>query len=172
MAEIKNDEEEHALPSKRKPVDNNPPAEDLVDDLTKKQKLASSHANFSAAEEKTADDNDDEDEEEDYEGEDDADSDDDSDDDEDEESNGEVEIDCKGKGIMKDVKGKGKLIEESDDSSNVGSESDGDSDLSDDPLAEVDLDNILPSRTRRRVVCPGLNISSDGAKDNHDDSDA
>ncbi|PPD83222.1 hypothetical protein GOBAR_DD19862 [Gossypium barbadense] len=40
-------------------------------------------------------------------------------------------------------------------------DSSGESDLSDDPLAEVDLDNILPSRTRRRSVHPGLHIAKD-----------
>lgn len=88
--------------------------------------------------------------------------------DEDEQSNGEAEIDRKGKAITSDKKGKGKLVEESlddsdsdSDSSVFGSDSDtdGESDLSDDPLAEVDLDNILPSRTRRRPVHTGVFIS-------------
>ena len=83
-------------------------------------------------------------------------------------------------GIVRDDKGKGILIEEddededsSDDSSSSSSEfEDGDSDLSDDPLAEVDLDNILPSRTRRRQVQPGVYIRSDNnGKSNNDDSD-
>ncbi|KAL6139378.1 hypothetical protein ACLB2K_057683 [Fragaria x ananassa] len=103
-----------------------------------------------------------------------------------EESNGKSEADRKGKGIMRDDKGKGILIEEDDEdedssdssssssSSDGGSEfEDGDSDLSDDPLAEVDLDNILPSRTRRRQVQPGFYIRSDnnGNNNNNDDSD-
>ncbi|XP_004304556.1 PREDICTED: histone H2A.Z-specific chaperone CHZ1 [Fragaria vesca subsp. vesca] len=101
-----------------------------------------------------------------------------------EESNGKSEADRKGKGVMRDDKGKGILIEEddenedsSDDSSSSSSEGgsefeDGDSDLSDDPLAEVDLDNILPSRTRRRQVQPGVYIRSDNnGKSNNDDSD-
>lgn len=67
-------------------------------------------------------------------------------------------VDLKGKGIMKDEKGKGKLVEESEDSSDYASESNSDSDLSDDPLTEVDLDNILPTRTRRRTIQPGLKI--------------
>nr|XP_023898808.1 nucleolin-like [Quercus suber]POE52782.1 hypothetical protein CFP56_60466 [Quercus suber] len=85
----------------------------------------------------------------------------DEDDDEDSENGDEkAVVDRKGKGIMRADKGKGKLIEEEkndddeddDDSDNDigGDVSDGESDLSDDPLAEVDLDNILPSRTRRR----------------------
>jgi hypothetical protein len=76
---------------------------------------------------------------------------------------------------LRDDKGKGKLIEEEeedeedDDDSDDGSsdsddDSDGnvsgsDSDFSDNPLAEVDLNNILPSRTRRRTAQPGLHIS-------------
>ncbi|CAL9014887.1 unnamed protein product [Prunus brigantina] len=102
------------------------------------------------------------------------------DDDEDEDgekSNGKAEVDRKGKGIMRDDKGKGKLIEEDDDdsdddSSDGGSEfEDGDSDLSDDPLAEVDMDNILPSRTRRRQVQPGVYMANDIGNDEEDDSD-
>nr|XP_027123914.1 nucleolin-like [Coffea arabica] len=92
-------------------------------------------------------------------------------DDDDSDANAEI-VDRKGKGIMTDDKGKGKLVEVSQDSSDSGSESDADSDLSDDPLAEIDLDNILPSRTRRRVVQPGVHISKDqGAKEDEDDSD-
>lgn len=113
------------------------------------------------------DDNEDEDEDE---------EDDEEDDSDDDHSNGNAEVvDRKGKGIMTDDKGKGKLIEESEDSKEQGSESDGDSDLSDDPLAEVDLDNILPTRTRsrRRVVQPGIHIADNqGLKeDDNDDSD-
>lgn len=122
-------------------------------------------------------DEDDEDEE-DYEaeGEDDDNEDEDEEDDSDDNpSNGNAEVvDRKGKGIMTDNKGKGKLIEESEDSKDCGSESDGDSDLSDDPLAEVDLDNILPTRTRsrRRVVQPGIHIADNhGVKgDDNDDN--
>lgn len=95
-------------------------------------------------------------------------------------SNGRSEVDPKGKKIMRDDKGKGKLIVEEeedddsdDDSSDGGSEfDDGDSDLSDDPLAEVDLDNILPSRTRRKQVYPGVYIANDvGTGDDDDDDD-
>lgn len=83
-----------------------------------------------------------------------------------------------------DRKGKGILIEEEedmdsdddddDDSSDadVGDNLSGcESDLSDDPLAEVDLDNILPSRTRRRVIQPGAYIANDMGIDLDDDSD-
>lgn len=104
-----------------------------------------------------------------------------------EEYNGKAEADRKGKGVMRDAKGKGKLIAEEededdedsdDDSSDGGSElEDVDSDLSDDPLAEVDLDNILPSRTRRKQVQSGVYIANDvvgndNEDDDSDDSDA
>jgi hypothetical protein len=100
-----------------------------------------------------------------------TDDDDDEDDDEDENSDEEPVVDRKGKGIMRDDKGKGKMIEEEDeddddshDSDDSDDDSDGnvsgsDSDFSDDPLAEVDLDNILPSRTRRRTAQTGVHIS-------------
>lgn len=115
---------------------------------------------------------------------------DDDDDDEDEEDynaeedgDGEAEIvDRKGKGIMVDRKGKGKMIEDSEDDDSEGhgdgdddssDDSDSDfsdgldgSDLEDDPLAEVDLDNILPSRTRRSRAQPGVRISNDPDKGN------
>ncbi|ESQ35542.1 hypothetical protein EUTSA_v10008746mg [Eutrema salsugineum] len=110
------------------------------------------------------------------------------DDDEEEEEEEEEDlikasIDRKGKGISREDKGKGKLIEveESDDSDDDEDDEDGDeydeSDLSDDPLAEVDLDNILPSRTRRRSIQPGVYISNDRGGNNEDgdssdDSDA
>ncbi|XP_038906649.1 pheromone-processing carboxypeptidase KEX1 [Benincasa hispida] len=94
-----------------------------------------------------------------------------------EKSSGKAAEDRKGKGIMKDDKGKGKLIEEDDDddedSSDDGSELDSEeSDLSDDPLAEVDLDNILPSRTRRRKVHPGVYFATDLGNDDDDSSDS
>lgn len=113
-----------------------------------------------------------EDEEADYE-EEEEDAGDDEDDDSGDQSSEEAEVDRKGKGILRDDKGKGKLIEEedSDDSSDGGNESEADSDLSDDPLAEVDLDNILPSRTRRRVVQPGFYIANDPGNNGDDDSD-
>ncbi|KAG2297775.1 hypothetical protein Bca4012_008965 [Brassica carinata] len=93
----------------------------------------------------------------------------------------EAEIDRKGKGISREDKGKGKLIEvdESDDSDDDdddddedGDEYDDESDLSDDPLAEVDLDNILPSRTRRRSIQPGVYISNDRGVNNNQDDDS
>nr|POF23622.1 hypothetical protein CFP56_30343 [Quercus suber] len=99
------------------------------------------------------DDDDDEEEEEEYEDED-------EDDNEDSENGDEKSVvDKKGKGIIRADKGKGKLIEEENDDdeddnysdSDISSDvSGGESDLSDDPLAEVHLDNILSSRTRRR----------------------
>jgi len=103
------------------------------------------------------------------------------DEDEDEEnSDEEPVVDRKGKGILRDDKGKGKMIEEedededdSDDSDDSDDDSDGnvsgsDSDFSDDPLAEVDLDNILPSRTRRRTAQSGVRISGGGGTPNAD----
>ncbi|KAL1535093.1 nucleolin-like isoform X3 [Salvia divinorum] len=100
------------------------------------------------------------------------------DEDADEEANGEAGR--KGKGIVVDRKGKGKMIEESDNDDSDGHvDDDGDSsddsdsdfsdgldesDLEDDPLAEVDLDNILPSRTRRSRAPPGVRISNDPGK--------
>ncbi|GMN57427.1 hypothetical protein TIFTF001_026541 [Ficus carica] len=113
------------------------------------------------------------------------------DDDDDEEGDGEKsnngEADRKGKGILRDDKGKGKLIVEEeeddddddsdDDDSSDGGGSELDSDLSDDSLAEVDLDNVLPSRTRQRPVHPpppGVFIANDlgNYDDDSDDSDA
>ncbi|KAJ0256852.1 hypothetical protein HA466_0078200 [Hirschfeldia incana] len=102
------------------------------------------------------------------------------DDEEDEEDSTEAEIDRKGKGISREDKGKGKLIEidssdDSDDEDEDGGEYD-ESELSDDPLAEVDLDNILPSRTRRRSIQPGVYISggnnNEDVDESSDDSDA
>ncbi|EXB62853.1 hypothetical protein L484_008703 [Morus notabilis] len=104
----------------------------------------------------------------------------------DEKSKNNGEADRKGKGIMRDDKGKGKLILEEeeddnddddsdDDDSSDGGGSELDSDLSDDPLAEVDLDNILPSRTRRKQPPPpGVHIANDlgNDDDDSDDSDA
>ncbi|KAL7120453.1 hypothetical protein ACP275_02G124100 [Erythranthe tilingii] len=100
-----------------------------------------------------------------------------------EDANGEVEdVDRKGKGVLIDRKGKGKMIEDSedddsdgdDDSDDSSDDSDGDfsdglddSDLESDPLAEVDLDNILPSRTRQRSMQPGLRIFDDSDKGNN-----
>ncbi|KAF5479261.1 hypothetical protein F2P56_000097 [Juglans regia] len=82
------------------------------------------------------------------------------DDENDENDRGEAEVDRKGKGIVRDDKGKGKLKVEEEDADDDEDDdrgsgidiSNSESDLLDDPLAEVDLDNILPSRTRRRMV--------------------
>ncbi|KAK9061642.1 hypothetical protein SSX86_018824 [Deinandra increscens subsp. villosa] len=179
MAELNSNEESHVLPPKRKQT-----LQTLGDEESTK-KLRPDNEPPAAVEEKASNENvekgeiEDEEEEEDYEGEDEVDSDDeddvdvdvdeDEDEDEVEHSNGGGEIDRKGKGIMKDDKGKGKLIEESedddddssDDEDGGGGESDGDDDFSDDPLAEVDLDNILPSRTRRGAAPKGVRISGD-----------
>lgn len=190
MAETK-DQEETTLLAKRKP---NPSCEDQADYPKKTQKVEVSgnnsegktqepenlKSNSSVTEEKNDElegnaypdgEDEDEDEEEEYEEEEDG-----------EKPNGESEVDRKGKGIMRDDKGKGILIEEDeddedddsdDDSSDGGSEfEDGDSDLSDDPLAEVDLDNILPSRTRRRQVQPGVYIRNDNGNNNNEDDDS
>ncbi|KAL3622569.1 hypothetical protein CASFOL_033980 [Castilleja foliolosa] len=88
-------------------------------------------------------------------------------------------VDRKGKGIMIDDKGKGKMLEDSedddsddDDSSSDDSDSDfsdglDESDWEDDPLAEVDLDNILPSRTRRPQAQSGVRIGGFPDKGNN-----
>ncbi|MCD7461097.1 hypothetical protein HAX54_045157 [Datura stramonium] len=175
MAEAAQDEDEHTFPVKRKPQDipaQEATAESHEDDANKKQKLSTTDSQdnkLDVAEEVEEE----EEDEDDYEGEDEEEE----DDDNDEQSNGEVEVDRKGKGILRDDKGKGKLIEDSDDddSSDFGSESDvdTDSDLSDDLLAEVDLGNIIPSRTRRRTHHSGLKISDDPVEgDKRDGSDA
>lgn len=178
----------HGILPKRKTELSLVDEQDIADN-GKKQKSENSSADKNCSETKIGeeeddDDDDDEEEEEDYEREEDEDEDeDDEDEDFDEEhSNGEVaiEVDRKGKGILReDNKGKGKLIQESDDDDSSdddddshggggGVESDGNSssDLSEDPLAEVDLDNILPSRTRRRGTSfhPGLCLSKDPRK--------
>ncbi|KAI3445088.1 hypothetical protein Pfo_001753 [Paulownia fortunei] len=128
------------------------------------------HLNISAAAEEEDEENDED--EEDYNAE--------QDEDGDEDVNGEAEIvDRKGKGIMIDDKGKGKMLEDSEDDDSDGPDDDDDSsddsdsdfsdgldDMEDDPLAEVDLDNILPSRTRQRQVQPGVRIFSDPNKGN------
>ncbi|XVE84225.1 hypothetical protein DITRI_Ditri16bG0153500 [Diplodiscus trichospermus] len=92
-----------------------------------------------------------------------------------EEENGNATVDRKGKGILIEEE-KQSSVDDDGDSSGGGDESEYESDLSDDPLAEVDLDNILPSRTRRRVVQPGVYIARDvgnnGDEDDSDDSDA
>ncbi|CAN0870169.1 hypothetical protein LINGRAHAP2_LOCUS9448 [Linum grandiflorum] len=102
--------------------------------------------------------------------------------DEDEEEDGEaVVVDRKGKGIMIEEEEEEDEDDDDDDSDDDssddedGSENVGgdDSELEDDPLAEVDLDNILPSRTRRRGVQPGSYIPNEPMiEDDSDDSDA
>ncbi|OWM71396.1 hypothetical protein CDL15_Pgr005583 [Punica granatum] len=112
--------------------------------------------------------------------EDDEEDDEDYDDEEDGDEDGQQRmVDVKGKGILKDDKGKGKLIvgedddggsdsDDSDDDDPSGSDSDvqsgSDSDWAEDPLAEVDLDNILPSRTRRKRAQSGVVIAGDRGK--------
>ncbi|KAF3323597.1 hypothetical protein FCM35_KLT12328 [Carex littledalei] len=74
-------------------------------------------------------------------------------------------------------KGKGKMImveeEDSSDDSNVACVASGsDSDYSDDPLMEVDLNNILPSRTRRWAPpVPGAYLVPPDQDDDEDDDD-
>jgi len=119
--------------------------------------------------------------------------DDDDDDDDDDGDEEEEEEDRKGKGISREDKGKGKMVQEDeddDDDSDDDSDDDDDasdddgSDFSDDPLTEVDLNNILPSRTRGRAgaASAGVRIADDPGKaavgglgdddDDSDDSDA
>jgi hypothetical protein len=76
---------------------------------------------------------------------------------------------------VKDVKGKGKLKvddEEDDDSNNGSNVSGGESNLSNDPLAEVDLDNILSSMTWRQTVQLGVYIANDLANNDNDSDDS
>jgi hypothetical protein len=74
-------------------------------------------------------------------------------------------------------KGKGKMIMEeeedsSDDSDAACVASGSDSDYSDDPLMEVDLNNILPSRTRRWAPpVPGAYLVPPDQDDDEDDDD-
>ncbi|OVA09643.1 hypothetical protein BVC80_9101g176 [Macleaya cordata] len=163
MADLKNNAlEDPSLPSKR-----NPDLECLNQDIDRKKKKTSDLPvqevilNNKEDEITKAENKDDEDEDEDGVNE--------------VLSNGKSVIDRKGKGIMREDKGKGKLMVEEegindDDSSDyVVDCSDEDSDLSNDPLAEVDLDNILPSRTRRLVTQPGAYLVND--MDNDEDSD-
>lgn len=174
MVEVK-DHEEPAFHPKRKP--DLSCVKDKEDD-SKKQKLDISDNNSSVVEDELDAD----------EGESDSDEDDGEEDSGSEEgddsgqSDDQAEVvDRKGKGILVEDKGKGKLIAEEehededdddDDSSNGAAQSDDDSDLSEDPLAEVDLDNILPTRTRRRVVQPGVYLANDLPEEDSDDSDA
>lgn len=83
----------------------------------------------------------------------------------------------KGKAVAappaKDLKGKGKKKADDDDGdsgADNGVDED-DSDLSEDPLDEVNPDNILPSRTRRRTAQPVNYDFGSGDLDEDDESD-
>lgn len=79
------------------------------------------------------------------------------------------EKDGKGKEPAKDM-GKGKKkVDDSDEENGVDDDDGGD--LSEDPLDEVNPDNILPSRTRRRTSQPVQYDYGSGDED-EDDSDA
>ncbi|MED6161242.1 hypothetical protein PIB30_058873 [Stylosanthes scabra] len=214
MDEIKNPQEPATFPSKRKP-DDPIPQQPLIkapklssfdhhnnnnnsnDHVTASEPLAENDksetdvvlgkeaANGDTKLRNDVVDNDEEHAGEEEEDDDDDEDDEDDDDDEEEEDNAEAEVDRKGKGVLRDDKGKGKLIVEeddddddgdSDDDSDVDGFSGDESDFSDDPLAEVDLNNILPSRTRRRTFQPGLHIPSKpvnfAADDDDDDDDS
>lgn len=85
-------------------------------------------------------------------------------------------VDIKGKGIMVVDKGKGKAKVEDD--ATAGSDGEHDEDdagyLSEDPLDEVDLNNILPTRTRRHSSSTHYDFvdMGDDGDDDDDDSDA
>ncbi|OIW01977.1 hypothetical protein TanjilG_14066 [Lupinus angustifolius] len=188
MAELK-DNEEPTFTSKRKPEDTEDVSKKIPKpaiDQTLQPSLASNNYSNSEKTESDVALNDDDDvvdedaDDEDEDGDEDEDEDDNDDDDDEEESN---EVDRKGKKVIRDIKGKGKLIEEEEDDSDDNDDDSGgglsgdDSDFSDDPLAEVDLNNILPSRTRRRTAHPGVHIAGDRGNadvddDDSDDSDA
>ncbi|KAI5072280.1 hypothetical protein GOP47_0012386 [Adiantum capillus-veneris] len=81
--------------------------------------------------------------------------------------------DIKGKGIMPLDKGKGKAIVE--DETAPASDEDDAGYLSEDPLEEVDLNNILPTRTRRRSSTQHYDFvdhGTDADDDDDNDSDA
>ncbi|EHA8589778.1 acidic leucine-rich nuclear phosphoprotein 32-related protein 1 [Cocos nucifera] len=100
--------------------------------------------------------------------------------------NGNAAVD-KGKGVAAAVdKGKGKMVveedEDEDDDEDDSSDDDvsgdviggevGESDFSDDPLAEVDLSNILSSRMRRRSPPPqGAYVLSDQDDEDEDEDE-
>ncbi|XP_010908229.1 uncharacterized protein [Elaeis guineensis] len=98
--------------------------------------------------------------------------------------NGNAAVD-RGKGVAAAVdKGKGKMVVEEDEDDDEDDSSDdddsgdgiggevGDSDFSDDPLAEVDLSNILASRMRRRSPPPqGAYLLSDQDDDDDDEDE-
>ncbi|KAK9678097.1 hypothetical protein RND81_11G187900 [Saponaria officinalis] len=96
----------------------------------------------------------------------------------DDEVNGKDLIDRKGKGILieeddddddDDDDGGDDSDSDSDSDSGIGDGLSDESDFADDPLAEVDLDNILPCRTRRKTIHPGVYLANDLPPD--DDSD-
>lgn len=182
MADVKTVDEGSQFPEKRKldlpnPV-NNALEEDKNDaDSNKRQKIEIPSKNAAETEERLnnsanaeEEDGEEDEDEEDYNAE------------QDEDGDEETEnVDRKGKGIMTDDKGKGKMVEDSEDDDSDGNDDDDDSsddsdsdfsdgldesDMEDDPLAEVDLGNILPSRTRQKRVQPGVRIFSDPDKGN------
>jgi len=140
MAEHNDPPQEPTLPSKRM---SDPDLQDLPSKIPKldlKETLPTANDNFLQNDDEDDDDNDDDEEEQ--------------------------EDNRKGKGIMRDDKGKGKMIveeeDDDDDDSDEDSASDDDgSDFSNDSLTEVDLNNILPSRTRGRTVSSGVHIAGD-----------
>ncbi|KAH7420368.1 hypothetical protein KP509_13G004300 [Ceratopteris richardii] len=86
-------------------------------------------------------------------------------------SKGKEKIDdIKGKGILALDKDKGKAIAEDDTSPDRDEDDAGY--LSEDPLQEVDLNNILPTRTRKRNINYDYNTVNDvGDNDDDDDED-
>jgi len=91
-------------------------------------------------------------------------------------ANGEAIIDRKGKGILIEEEDEEEEDNDDDDSdsdsdSDIGDNLSDDSDFADDPLAEVDLDNILPSRTRRKSIQPGAYIANDLPDEDSGESD-
>ncbi|KAJ6965392.1 hypothetical protein NC652_003315 [Populus alba x Populus x berolinensis] len=183
MAETET-QNEPTLPAKRKLDDDPIPENDQEQDnhSNKSQKIDSLSNNSPVIQEKLTensqtlehsidsqndivqegeDEDEDEDEEEDGEEED-------GDYEDEEENKEEAVVDRKGKGIMIE---EGDDDEDDDDGSELEGGDDSEEAEEDDPLAEVDLDNILPSRTRRKVVHPGVYIAA-AADDDDDDSDA
>ena len=60
---------------------------------------------------------------------------------------------------------------DSDLDDSIAAELSDESDFADDPLAEVDLDNILPSRTRRKIINPGAYLATDLPEEDSDEID-
>ncbi|KNA23518.1 hypothetical protein SOVF_024080 [Spinacia oleracea] len=87
--------------------------------------------------------------------------------------NGKAVIDRKGKGILieEDEEDDDDSDDSDSDDSVIGGEFSDDSDFVEDPLAEVDLDNILPSRTRRKTINPGAYLATDIPAEDSDESD-